>query len=52
MLIYMYLLAVIGVVTFLVQVRMLSYSRYKVTETVSSEAIDIMDSLSPAVCIA
>jgi CHASE3 domain sensor protein len=52
MFIYMYLLAVLAVVTFLVQVQSLNHSRCKATETDDSEEIDIIQLLSPAVGIA
>ena len=51
MIIYLYLLTVIGVITFLVQVQLRKHSHYKVPETVS-ETIDTIQSLNPAVGIA
>lgn len=52
MFIYMDLLAVIAVITFLVQVQLHSHSHYKAPETGSSEAIDFMKSLNPDAGIA
>lgn len=52
MMVYLYLLTVIGVITFLVQVQLRKHSHYKVPETASSEAIDTIQSINPVVGMA